>query len=176
MKNWVLLFVLLQCIASSASHATSSNSPRLSQKEKLALQTKMDRQHARRKAIRNALPVHFLDFLNDYDECINEAEKLKPGSELFKPTLESPVWHSRFQSELLSRLYPEDRSKEASVEDRHAMVRWGVIHGEVFSPSDLKTRFQTQSTKLLVFHGPSDEMQPLLAHAKMLLERSAHVH
>jgi len=33
-----------------------------------------------------------------------------------------------------------------------------------------------QSTKLLVFHGPSDEMQPLLAHAKMLLERSAHVH
>ncbi len=30
-----------------------------------------------------------------------------------------------------------------------------------------------QSTKLLVFHGPSEDMQPLLAHATKLLERSA---
>ncbi len=28
-------------------------------------------------------------------------------------------------------------------------------------------------TKLIVFHGPTEEMQPLLAHANMLLERSA---
>lgn len=30
-----------------------------------------------------------------------------------------------------------------------------------------------QSTKLVVFHGPTEEMQPLLDHANKLLERSA---
>lgn len=85
----------------------------------------------------------------------------------FVSTLEDPVVRSPIEEAAsigLHSLQVYTRSRyEVASTDRSCIV--------------LRLKKQHQPfTKHIVFHGYTEEMQPLLAHANMLLERSAHVH
>ncbi len=80
-------------------------------------------------------------------------------SSLQDPIVSEPLEEDPERGFNALRVYTVSRYKVASICDDCIVLR-------LANPKQ-------PSTKLLVFHGPSEEMQPLLAHAHKLLERSA---